>query len=399
MTQPIREPFEFEGFKVRCTVANNNARGLVGIDLTAILHLKPRVPFKFIAKELWGYVIYPGAKGGTYRYLTIEGVRKLIALAMERGAKQYHPLFRRFAEWFEAAAVPWMRGDGRDRSQENDREERSSGPLAVAAPLGPKPGDRRMSPFDAIRHIDDQGEYWLARELMKGLGYEQWRRFEAVVAEAMAACKSNGDNIEHHFANVGKMIQTGKGAKRKVAEYRLSRAACYMVALSADGNKDEVAAAKRYFADMTRKQEVGEALSAISAAEFLSLMGRVRELEEQIPNLKRQIATGSAGISAWDRLEIGKNDVPDEYLRFSEFADDEIPAALVANMNRKAEIGLCKRLSNRLDHNRRRYCWWIVDGYNNGAFYFHISVLQEWKIIFLRNNPGPGGNLLPLFKA
>ena len=36
------------------------------------------------------------------------------------------------------------------------------------------------SPFDSIRRFGEDGnEYWIARELMKLLGYTNWRRFGA----------------------------------------------------------------------------------------------------------------------------------------------------------------------------------------------------------------------------
>ena len=39
---------------------------------------------------------------------------------------------------------------------------------------------RRTSPFDAIRHVDEQGnEYWSARELYKLLGYSRWKNFRS----------------------------------------------------------------------------------------------------------------------------------------------------------------------------------------------------------------------------
>ncbi len=33
------------------------------------------------------------------------------------------------------------------------------------------PANPSSSPFDAIRHEDEQGEYWMARELAQMLGY------------------------------------------------------------------------------------------------------------------------------------------------------------------------------------------------------------------------------------
>ncbi len=47
------------------------------------------------------------------------------------------------------------------------------------------------SPFDGIRHIDNQGqEYWTARELMPLLGYSRWNEFKPVIERAILASKN-----------------------------------------------------------------------------------------------------------------------------------------------------------------------------------------------------------------
>jgi DNA-damage-inducible protein D len=123
-------------------------------------------------------------------------------------------------------------------------------------------GDNQ-SAFEAIRHEDEQGEYWLARELAKVLGYtgkDAWKNFERVITEARIAAASQAYDVAILFAEVGKKSSGGRPAQ----DYRLTRFACYMIALSADGTKEPVAAAKVYFAVMTRAQEELRAL--ISAA-------------------------------------------------------------------------------------------------------------------------------------
>jgi DNA-damage-inducible protein D len=43
------------------------------------------------------------------------------------------------------------------------------------------------SPFDTIRHMDEEREFWQARELSKILGYNRWENFENVIAKAKIA--------------------------------------------------------------------------------------------------------------------------------------------------------------------------------------------------------------------
>ena len=69
-----------------------------------------------------------------------------------------------------------------------------------------------ISPFDAIRHEDEQlGEYWSARELYKILGYTEWRNFHNVaIKRAMKACEENGRAISDHFVQSYKVIVGGR---------------------------------------------------------------------------------------------------------------------------------------------------------------------------------------------
>ena len=111
--------------------------------------------------------------------------------------------------------------------------------------------------FDLIKQTNVYGiEFWSARDLAPLLGYSQWRRFEETIQRAIMACEQTHNVLGDHFASVGKMIETGKGAKRTVKDYALSRFACYLIAQNGDPRKPEIAAAQVYFAVSTRTHEI-----------------------------------------------------------------------------------------------------------------------------------------------
>ena len=111
--------------------------------------------------------------------------------------------------------------------------------------------------FDSIKHIDKHGnEYWLARELSDVLGYVQWRNFEANIQRAMQSIANTGESVENHFASISKMVETGPRTMRDIGDIKLSRYACYIIAMNGDPSKDAIAAAQTYFAQQTRRQEL-----------------------------------------------------------------------------------------------------------------------------------------------
>ncbi|MHB1291675.1 MAG: DNA damage-inducible protein D [Sulfuricella sp.] len=111
--------------------------------------------------------------------------------------------------------------------------------------------------FEDLKKTNDyEAEYWSARDLQSLLGYGQWRRFEDAIKRAITSCEQSGNNPSHHFAGAGKMVELGSGSVREVEDYRLSRFACYLIAQNGDPRKPEIAAAQKYFAIQTRRQEL-----------------------------------------------------------------------------------------------------------------------------------------------
>ena len=146
---------------------------------------------------------------------------------------------------------------------------------------------RSGNAFESIKQTNEHGaEYWSARDLQSLLGYSQWRRFEQAIERAKTSCQQSGNEPGHHFAGVGKMVDLGSGSQRDVADYQLSRFACYLIAQNGDSRKAEIAHAQKYFAVQARRQELNDQAAADierlelrkqTAEEFKALSGAAQD--------------------------------------------------------------------------------------------------------------------------
>lgn len=113
-----------------------------------------------------------------------------------------------------------------------------------------------MQKLEEIRRETAEGvEFWLARELVTVLNYSSFAKLEPVLSRVRDALSHNGLNPSHHIARTGKMVLIGSGAKREAADFFLTRAACYLIAMNGDPSKPEIADAQAYFAVQTRRAD------------------------------------------------------------------------------------------------------------------------------------------------
>lgn len=152
------------------------------------------------------------------------------------------------------------------------------------------------SPFDANRRFDERGEYWFARELMPLLGYGVWRDFANAIDRAKITAANSGADVNSNFADARKISSTKPGA-----DYRLTRYACYLVAMNGDPRKPEIAAAQTYFAVKTREAEIAEVpqLSEVEVAErWLAALKREKALEAKVAEQEPKVEAFNEFLTA-----------------------------------------------------------------------------------------------------
>lgn len=169
----------------------------------------------------------------------------------------------------------------------------------MSADLTPVTG----SPFDAIRITTPEGrEYWSARELMPLLGYERWERFADAIDRAKIAAHNSGYNVAQNFPGAAK-VSGARGPAQQ--DYHLSRYACYLVAMSGDPRKPEVAAALTYFAIKTREAETRPTPQPLQGADlmaagYVEAMKQLEQRDVRIHQLESKVTTDAPKVSYVD---------------------------------------------------------------------------------------------------
>ncbi|BAY66822.1 DNA-damage-inducible protein (plasmid) [Calothrix brevissima NIES-22] len=155
--------------------------------------------------------------------------------------------------------------------------------------------------FDQIKQVDTDGqEYWLARELMPVLGYQQWRQFEDAVQRAIAACKNMGSESEQHFFPL-----TYCNGGRPGKNYKLTLYACHLILGNIDIRKKKNfnRLSEKFYSDRLQKK-LGGTREVQTPAGFIDLL-----TDEQIIEVKK--------VNSW-KAAVGQVEIYRDYYPFHE---------------------------------------------------------------------------------
>jgi DNA-damage-inducible protein D len=103
---------------------------------------------------------------------------------------------------------------------------------------------RLSQSFEETVRIEQDVEYWMARDLQVLFEYSSWDNFLNVIEKAKTACTNSKSLINSHFREVMKMVSLGSDSKREIPDLMLSRYACYLIAQNGDSRKEPIAFAQ-----------------------------------------------------------------------------------------------------------------------------------------------------------
>ena len=178
---------------------------------------------------------------------------------------------------------------------------------------------------------DNGYTYWFASRLMSLLGYEIMPSFSKAINKAMTTCNTLNIPILENFEQIYSIID-GKS----IVDYKLSRFACYLVAMNADNRKPDVAKAQAYFAALAGA--VNHYLEEVNNVERLIVRNEISERESSLSGVAKKAGIESfayfqsAGYRGMYNMNMTKlreiRNIPDKRSPLDFMGKDELAANL-----------------------------------------------------------------------
>jgi DNA-damage-inducible protein D len=155
--------------------------------------------------------------------------------------------------------------------------------------------DSLVPSFDAGGEAFEQvgqtngSRFWHARSLMTLLGYENFQNFEQAINRAIGTCSTLGISVVENFEQCE---YEHEGAT--VRDFKLSRFACYLVAMNGDVRKPAVAAAQAYFATLAEAARLY--MQATQDVERVQIRDDISEREKGLTSAAKRAGVTDYGL-------------------------------------------------------------------------------------------------------
>ena len=146
--------------------------------------------------------------------------------------------------------------------------------------------DREGNLFES-HGFSNGGRFWYASDFMAMLGYESMQAFEHALNRAIGTCTTLGIPVLENFEQVRREVDG-----QQVPDYKLSRSACYLVAMNGDIRKAQVAKAQAYFADLA--EAASQYIRSVQDVERVQVRDEVSGRERSLSSTAKK-----AGVSQY----------------------------------------------------------------------------------------------------
>ncbi|TFH64734.1 MAG: damage-inducible protein D [Candidatus Zixiibacteriota bacterium] len=145
-------------------------------------------------------------------------------------------------------------------------------------------GRLQTTEFEKMSHKNG-GAFWLRSEFMHLLGYDDLVQIRAVTTKAQKVCLNLDIPVEDNFARVD---------DPNSQDLRLSRFACYLMAMNADSSKPEVAKAQVYLATIAESIRLYQ--QGVENVARVLIRGDIKQKERSLAGVAKQAEVNQYGL-------------------------------------------------------------------------------------------------------